>query len=175
MTAKSFFAPFFLVISIVLVQSCAQKYEGYKCQTGKVVELDFQNISPISDSTFIVIDDLRIEHTVHEEDWKRIRVFKNNRTDVLEDYYCSIPGSEMHLFDSNTGRRLIEVNTSFFIANKLGQAIISHLNANDERVYSILNGHEFRINGKVRFGKVNGDDINICIPKDYPVRIKITE
>ena len=160
-----------LLISLLI--SC-RELDGFNCYKGKSVLLDFKNISDIKAEQVLILDNLCVKHSVHEEDWERIVVHEDTNQTYSEDYYSFAPASEFHLYDEQSGRRLIEKNSSFLIASKLGQIIKNHKDENGNPFYTILNGQGYLIDGIIEFRKANNDNIKICVPEEYPVKLKVS-
>jgi len=160
-----------IIICTVILNSCQNEIYD-RTIVGNTIKMDFKNISLIANDETLLIDDLKIEHSVHEEDWKPVNILKQKDEFSGADYLAFAPSSELHLFEETTGRRFIEKNSSFLICNKVGKIFLSY-NKDGKAIYKITNGQSYLIDGTLEFQKVNGEPIRIRVNDNYPVRFTI--
>lgn len=135
---------------------------------GNTIRLDFKNIEEVTAEDFILIDDLYIAHSVHEEDWNSAITLNNSQKPGK--YIAYAPSSELHLYDESSGRRLIEKNSSFLISNKVGKIFLNY-NHDKVPIYSIINGPSYLIDGSIEIKRNDGERISMEVPENYPVKI----
>jgi len=160
-----------LLICSVLLCSCQDEYYS-KNIVGNKIRIDFNNVDQVGNDENILIDDLKIEHSVHEVDWKSITISKKKDQNSNAEFLAFAPSSELHLFEEKTGRRLVEKNSSFFICNKMGKILLD-FRKNKGPVYRITNGQAYLLSGVIEFEKTNGEPIEIKTNKDYPLRFSV--
>ncbi len=161
------FSSLVLCITIFSCQSTIESQPTKKIR-GNTIRLDFKNIEEITEEDFILIDDLYISHSYHEDEWDEAITTTNGQQPG--EYMVYAPASELHLFEETTGRRLVEKNSSFFISNKVGKIFIAHAQ-NNGPVYTITNGQSYLLNGSIELKRTDGKRIKMEVPEDYPVRI----
>lgn len=155
----------FLILSTVIFIGSCQSPDLDKV-SGKTIMIDFRNVENITAEDFLLVDDFLIQHSIHQDDWKNGAISKDEKNKFPGDYIAYAPSSEMHLYEENSGRRLVENNTLFHISTKVGKAIFNFQKDN-EPVYQITNGQAYTLGGYLSFKRRDGKEITVKTPKNY--------
>lgn len=151
------------VLITALIFSCEQKTseESTKTYVGKEIKLDFNEVRDIPDLAWIEVDSVRFTH---------YQDFTQQYKDSL-----SIAASKTKYYKG--GNEILEPNNPYSIAISLGNFIdlvSTHTNEETARV-KIDQRFLMMTHGIIILHNAKGRDVQVTVPKDYPVAISVME